>query len=307
MSNYYNNYNQYLNSIRCCNISNQGKVGPQGYSGNSNTGPTGPTGYSGLSITGPTGYSKRGPTGPTGTINGELLGTTGPYNTYLLSEKFIPVPEYLKIFINNKFYWIPIINENPIIEYLNSPSWFFSDNSLNYSYNLSNGEIQLKWNEVEGASYYKIFLYDEEGGNRNGIINNNIGGTQDKYGLYSFTEIYSGPDLSTNINLIQVYNNLYLYAYDKYGNRSKTPPTQLFIRYQGDITYEIWSSTIFSFDNGASNYQEWFDLSLTTTTTIYLPYFDTSYGPFTLDYVTNNVTNFPNQPPISYISSITLT
>jgi len=71
MSKTYRDYNQYLGSHRCCNVSSgsgsqgpagptgPGAVGPRGYTGS--VGPEGPTGPTGRSCRGPTG--EQGPTG----------------------------------------------------------------------------------------------------------------------------------------------------------------------------------------------------------------------------------------------------
>lgn len=310
MSNYYANYSEYLNSQKCCNIKSEFSHGLQGPTGLSVTGPTGITGPMGISITGPTGPSKKGPTGPTGPIDGEILGTTGPYYAYLLSEKYVEVPEYLKVFKNNKFYWIPIITQNPVFK-INSPSWFFSENLVDFSYNLSTGEILLKWNQVENANNYKIFNYDIFNNSKNGIIDLYLQGPVDKYGQNNnFIEIYNGSNTYAEIILeIDKKYNLYLYAYDNLGNRSPTPITQLYIiNYVSQIYYEIWSTTIFTFQNNINNYTEWINSS-SGTTTLYLPYFDISYGPYTYQYIINDpilAATFPNQSPINYINSILL-
>jgi hypothetical protein len=64
MSRYFNNYNQYLGSNRCCNLNSQGEQGPIGPTGASMVGPRGLTGWTGASYTGPTGRGCMGPTGP---------------------------------------------------------------------------------------------------------------------------------------------------------------------------------------------------------------------------------------------------
>jgi hypothetical protein len=76
MSKYYTNYNEYLGSQRCCNLTGIGPMGPQGPQGPASIGPPG-TGYTGEEgPTGPTGRSCRGPTGPPGETSG-LTGPTG--------------------------------------------------------------------------------------------------------------------------------------------------------------------------------------------------------------------------------------
>ena len=94
MSRFFNDYNQYLGSQRCCNLRTQGNPGPQGPPGPSIIGPRGNTGPSGASFTGPTGRGCRGPTGEPGPAGGPsgptgqtgsagftgFTGPTGPVN-----------------------------------------------------------------------------------------------------------------------------------------------------------------------------------------------------------------------------------
>lgn len=81
MSRFFNDYNQYLGSQRCCNLRTQGNQGPQGPTGPAMIGPRGNTGPSGsVGETGPTGRGCRGPTGETGPSGGPIgpTGSTGP-------------------------------------------------------------------------------------------------------------------------------------------------------------------------------------------------------------------------------------
>ncbi len=77
MSRFFNDYNQYLGSQRCCNLKTQGNPGPQGPTGPAMIGPRGNTGPEGASFTGPTGRGCRGPTGEPGPAG----GPTGPTGT----------------------------------------------------------------------------------------------------------------------------------------------------------------------------------------------------------------------------------
>jgi hypothetical protein len=78
MSRFFNDYNQYLGSQRCCNLRTQGNPGPQGPTGSAVIGPRGNTGPSGsVGETGPTGRGCRGPTGEPGPSG----GPTGPTGT----------------------------------------------------------------------------------------------------------------------------------------------------------------------------------------------------------------------------------
>jgi hypothetical protein len=79
MSRFFNDYNQYLGSQRCCNLNTQGPVGPQGPTGPALIGPRGNTGPTGASFTGPTGRGCRGDTGPAGSfpVPTSTSGTAG--------------------------------------------------------------------------------------------------------------------------------------------------------------------------------------------------------------------------------------
>lgn len=77
MSRFFNDYNQYLGSQRCCNLKTQGNPGPQGPTGPAMIGPRGNTGPEGASFTGPTGRGCRGPTGEPGPAGGPT-GQAGP-------------------------------------------------------------------------------------------------------------------------------------------------------------------------------------------------------------------------------------
>ena len=77
MSRFFNDYNQYLGSQRCCNLRTQGNPGPEGPTGPAIIGPRGNTGPAGESVTGPTGRGCRGPTGEPGPAGGPT-GQTGP-------------------------------------------------------------------------------------------------------------------------------------------------------------------------------------------------------------------------------------
>jgi hypothetical protein len=80
MSRFFNDYNQYLGSQRCCNLRTQGNPGPEGPTGPAIIGPRGNTGPAGESVTGPTGRGCRGPTGEPGPAGGPTgsQGYTGP-------------------------------------------------------------------------------------------------------------------------------------------------------------------------------------------------------------------------------------
>lgn len=80
MSRFFNDYNQYLGSQRCCNLRTQGNPGPEGPTGPAMIGPRGNTGPQGESFTGPTGRGCRGPTGEAGPAGGPMgpTGATGP-------------------------------------------------------------------------------------------------------------------------------------------------------------------------------------------------------------------------------------
>lgn len=290
MSNYYSNYNQYINSKICCNISLQDKIGPQGPQGEGITGPRGITGYQGLSITGPTGPSKRGPTGPTGHY--ELFPVDPSYSNYLLSEKFLETSEYLKIQNNGNYYWIPLISQDPTLP-LESPELFFSSVPEDYTFEkkLDNFNFLLKWEPVPNASYYKVFYYIYQNKGRQFIINNNFGTPRNRYGINSFKEIYSGNDTSVNhLFSYSYYYNIYIFAYDNLGNRSSIPSKICFLKSNsiGDyIEYSIWGTCILSFQNGISNYNEFMDSSYGTIE-YFNKYSNIIYGPYTFSYLSSS-------------------
>lgn len=308
MSNFYTNYIQNLGSQKCCNIKTQGYIGPQGPNGKEYIGPRGNTGPSGISYTGPTGRGCRGPTGPLGISSSNIIGLNEPFITYLLTEDFHEITNYLKINLDGNEKWIPLISKDP---YLNFESPLYNYPINNSDFDLTNGTVNIRWNEVSNSVGYKIFYTINNKGSQY-LINNFSGPPCDKYRRTSiYTEIDIGNVLNYNITLsLGSRYNIFIYAYDSSGNRSETPTTQLYLKYSGsEITYTIWPVYIYEFGNGATNMQDIIDNPNNMSVNVLNNYNKITTGILNFSTIYDNnisFSNFPqeNIPPLNYVPTL---
>lgn len=288
---YYNTKNLELKN--CCNNKIDGQQGPIGLEGNGPTGPVGYTGAAGSSITGPTGIGCTGPTGAKSNFTGELIETSGPYESYLLTREFQEITNYLKIYINETPYWIPLISENPISEF---PSPLYDYSTI--TYNIETPSVTVKWYPVPNAVNYKIFYLSTGGssGSQYYLLYNITEPLNAYGGINIYTEINAGNVLSYEFELAFGYNtNMYIYAYDSSGNRSETPTTQLYLKYDGaTINYSIWPTYIYIPSEGASNFSNVINGS--GLVTILNNYYKSFFGPIDGNIILN-INTFPQVNP----------